>query len=146
MINKVLLISIKPEFADKIFNGKKKIELRKSMPSVEKGDWVIVYSTDPVKAVVGICEVKNVIKTSRTKMWKTHSKSLGINQKRFWEYYSNNTYAIGIELTKINKLDQKVLLSSIKKSLPKFAPPQTFRYYTYDEILKALNLQSFEAA
>lgn len=128
-MSQVLLLSIKPEFVEKIFNGEKNIELRKSSPNVVSGDLVVIYSTKPVKAVIGICTVKEIIKMTPSRMWELHSKNLGIDKKRFWEYYENIDQSVGIVLTSIQKFEDHISLESLKKKNPMFQPPQTFRYY-----------------
>lgn len=135
-MSKVLLISVKPEFAEKIVNGEKSIELRKCSPKVSKNDMVIIYSTDPVMAVVGICKVEEIIKMNPTMMWNGHKEKLGIDKKRFMAYYEDSKNAIGIVLKAACRLDQQIQLRVIKKIFPKFSPPQTFRYYAKSDIFK----------
>ena len=61
-----VLLSIKPEYADKIFYQKtKKVELRRVFPSLDKDDLVIVYVSSPKKAVVGYFKVKKIIKNGK---------------------------------------------------------------------------------
>ena len=86
MNKKVLILSIKPQYVEQIFNGNKTIELRKSMPSAKVGDTVIVYSTVPVKAIVGICKIDNIIIETPEDIWLKYSNKLGISDKDFWEY------------------------------------------------------------
>lgn len=48
-----VLMSIKPEFADKIFDGSKRYEFRRMIfkqPAVKK---VVVYASAPVQMVIG---------------------------------------------------------------------------------------------
>ncbi|WP_207514622.1 ASCH domain-containing protein [Longitalea luteola] len=134
---KILIVSIKPEFAEKIFNGQKSIELRKSAPNVSPGDMMVIYCTDPVKAVVGICQVKEILRMKPSRMWKTHNCLLGIDKKRYEQYFENVDTAIGIVLTSISRLDRTISLSAIKEAFPMFHPPQTFRYFTKSQIFKA---------
>lgn len=107
MTNKILLISIKPEFSEKIFNGSKTIELRKSSPSVDKGDLVVIYSTNPEKAIIGVCKIKALIKTTPDNLWYSHSEQLGIDYNRFQEYYKKSKVAVGLALTSANRLSKK---------------------------------------
>lgn len=136
-MSNILLISVKPEFADKILNGIKTIELRKSMPNVVSGDIVLIYSTDPVKAIVGICEVKEIIKMEPQKLWKLHSSKIGIDKLRFDEYYYSIKTAIGIVFSSFIKLPQEIALHSIKETHPSFTPPQTFRYFQKRTVFKS---------
>ena len=48
-----VVLSIKPEFANKIFEGTKKYEFRRAIfknPNIKK---VVVYSSSPVKKIIG---------------------------------------------------------------------------------------------
>jgi predicted transcriptional regulator len=127
---KYLFISIKEEYANQILEGKKHIELRKSRPSVRSGDHIIIYCTSPVKAIVGTALVKEVISHSPNQMWRLHSKKLGIRRKDYMTYYSNTDKAIGIVLADVQKLCYTICLSLIRKQLPTFSPPQTYKYFS----------------
>ncbi|MCF6402568.1 ASCH domain-containing protein [Chitinophaga filiformis] len=143
-MSKVMLISIKPEFAEKIFNGEKSIELRKATPSVEPGDMVIVYCTLPVKAVIGYCRVEKILKMAPQQLWLEHQSRLGIDEKRFQEYYRNVNTAVGISLREICRLNDDISLDTIKQRFPRFSPPQTFRYYDNQVFEQYLDLQGKE--
>ena len=128
-MKKYLFISVKQEYANKILSGEKTIELRKSKPNISKGDHVIIYSTSPVKAILGIAQVGDLLSYSPGKMWKLHSKDLGISRKDFINYYSDSQKSIGIVLRNITKYEYVIHLETIKKIAPKFSPPQTFKYF-----------------
>lgn len=132
-MSEVLFISIKPEFTEKIFDGSKTIELRKSTPSVAENALLIIYSTVPVKAVIGISRVKTIIKMSPIDLWNKYSRNLGIDKQRFYEYYEDSDYAIGIELENIFKLHNPIPLELIRRFYPSFHPPQTFKYLSKRE-------------
>lgn len=61
MPNNILLLSIKPEYADKILAGKKTVELRRVRTRLEAGDLVLVYVTSPQQNLVASLEVERVI-------------------------------------------------------------------------------------
>jgi len=128
-MKKYLLVSVKQEYTNQILQGSKTIELRKSKPSVSCGDSIIIYCTSPVKAIVGTAIIENVITHSPAEMWKLHSQKLGITREAFFDYYGNSDKAIGIVLSHITRLPEQIRLSSIKQSIPKFSPPQTYRYF-----------------
>lgn len=128
-MRKYLFISIKEEYTNRIFEGTKKIELRKSKPNVAPGDKVIIYCTSPVKAIVGIAQIKDIIVHRPNTMWRLHSKVLGIDKQSYLDYYGNSEKAIGIVLSKPKKLANNIGLSLIKEHVPTFTPPQTFKYF-----------------
>jgi predicted transcriptional regulator len=127
-MSKLLLISIKEKYVAKIISGKKTIELRKSQPKVKAGDTVIIYTTQPKKAVTAIATVKQIIKLTPQNMWDQYKNNLGIEKVEFEDYYKGNAVAVGIELCDIIQLDAEILLSAIKLIHPTFTPPQTFKY------------------
>ena len=63
-----VLLSIKPEFVQEIFTGKKKYEYRKAIftRSVDK---VVVYSTKPVGMIVGEFTVENILNDTPSTLW-----------------------------------------------------------------------------
>jgi predicted transcriptional regulator len=135
-MSKVILISIKEKYVQEILSGKKTIELRKSKPTAKPGDVIIIYTTQPVKAVTAVAVIGNIISCSPDIMWKNHSKSLGIDENDFFDYYKKTKKAIGIELKNVTKLDSEILLSAIKMLYPSFSPPQTFKYLNKYSTLK----------
>jgi predicted transcriptional regulator len=133
---KFLIISVKPEYAVKIVNHQKTIELRKNVPNVSNGDYVIIYATMPVKTVVGFAKVKRIIKTTPNQMWGENEARLGISKKAFEEYYANSDVSVGIEFNSITKLNVGFSLQEIKKFIPKFTPPQTYKYLSNLQALR----------
>lgn len=135
-----IVISIKPEFCKKIMQGSKTIELRKSAPNLNEGSRVIIYSTSPEKAILGYCKIKKIIKVSPITMWEKYSSQLGIDKKRFEEYYENYTTAVGLVLSEIVKFDIPIPLKSVKEHFPIFQPPQTFKYLDKEKVINAYSL------
>jgi predicted transcriptional regulator len=128
-MSRYLFISVKEEFTEKILQGTKSIELRKVRPNVLSGDHVIIYCTSPVKAIVGVAKLEQIISHKPNEMWKLHSSKLGIDKKGFDEYYNKSEKAVGLVLTNARRLNQKIELKTIRKVHPKFSPPQTYRYF-----------------
>jgi predicted transcriptional regulator len=128
-MKKYLFLSVKQEYAEKILEGSKTIELRKSKPNVSPGDYIIIYCTSPIKAIVGVATIQQVIIHSPQRMWQLYSKTLGIEKGDYLSYYGNSEKAIGIVLGKVVKLSDKIYLDAIKQQLPTFTPPQTYKYF-----------------
>ncbi len=63
-----LLLSIRPEFVDRIFDGAKSFEFRKSRCRQDV-DTILIYCTSPVKKVVGSAHVRNIIVDSPEMVW-----------------------------------------------------------------------------
>ena len=65
----VLLLSIKPEFVQKILDKQKTIELRKAKPQLNIGDFILVYESSPTKSLVGWFEVQEIIYEETQVLW-----------------------------------------------------------------------------
>ncbi len=128
--SKLLLISIKPKYAKKIFKGEKTIELRKSAPTkAKKGSYLLIYVTSPIQELWGICKIENIIKEKPHILWKNLGKQTGITKQEFQEYYKTNDKAYGIQLTDVTNLfENSVNLDNLRNIIPGFMPPQTYRY------------------
>ena len=139
--NTFLLISVKPQYAKKIFEGKKTIELRKSAPrNAKEGSYMLIYVTSPVKELWGICKIDSIIKDEPCMLWKDFGDKTGITKKEFSEYYKGRANAYGINLKEIISFNNSSInLDSLKDMIPGFMPPQTYRYIK-KELLDLSNL------
>ena len=64
-----VLLSIKPEYAEKILNGEKKYEFRKVLPKNKSITKVIIYATMPIGKVIGEFEIAELISDSPSRLW-----------------------------------------------------------------------------
>lgn len=138
---KILFISIKPEFVEKIFNGTKTIELRKSAPKIKNNTLIIIYSTSPVMSVIGTCRVSNIISLNPEELWDKYNDKMGIDKKRYSDYFEEKDIAVGIFLKDVKKIDQVIPLSKLRANFDNFHPPQTYRYFdelSYNQLIKSL--------
>jgi predicted transcriptional regulator len=138
-IRKYLFISVKPEFANKIVDKEKTIELRKVKPHVSARDYVIIYASSPVMAVVGFGTIKEIIDLVPEQMWRENSSLLGIEKLKFDEYYSGQKRSIGIVIDNIRRVSPAIRLDQIRKLIPSFHPPQIYRYIDSTDISMTLS-------
>ena len=93
-----ILISIKPEYVERIFNGTKKYEYRKYLAN-KCVDKMIIYCTAPVKAVVGEATIEDTISDTPEKLWEQTKDFAGISKEKYFEYFSGkekaNCYVLG---------------------------------------------------
>jgi predicted transcriptional regulator len=144
MSNGILLISIHPEHAVKIFDGSKKVELRRVRPKVTSGDVVLVYVSSPVQALVGTFSVEKVVEAAPRLLWNQVNTIAGISRKRFDDYYSGAANAYGIFVQEARRLPRPVQLGSLRDIVSSFNPPQSYRYITPAEAA-AINSTSHQS-
>jgi len=118
------LLSIKPEFVEKIFSGKKVFEFRKVGFSrdVEK---VVVYATAPIGRIVGEFNVAKILEDTPASLWEKTKEHSGITEDFFFSYFKNRKMAIAIEIDHPIRYEKPI--NPYEKNL-KFNPPQSFRY------------------
>lgn len=141
-----LLLSIQPKYADKIFSGEKRVELRRICPKVCAGDSVIVYASSPQKALIGVFEVEKVVQKPLEELWKEIEEIAGISYQEFCYYYQGLSLGCGIFLNRTQHFNNPIQLEQLRKEWNNFRPPQSFRYLKPDEINLLENIASFNMA
>ena len=121
---KAVLLSIKPEFAHKIFDGTKKYEFRKQIFKDSSVKKVIVYSSSPEQKVIGEFTIDDILNDTPSDLWLQTRDYSGITQSFYEEYFRGrkNAYAIKVASTKL--YEQKKNLSDFDI----IYPPQSFAY------------------
>ena len=119
-----VLLSIKPEFAEKIFNGTKKYEFRRSIFKDLNVKTVVVYASSPTQRVIGEFQIDSILYDRINNLWLRTRKHAGINKRGFLDYFSDKQqgYAIAIKAARAYR---KPL--SLKEDF-NMLPPQSFSY------------------
>lgn len=120
-----VLLSIKPEFAEKILLGEKLFEFRKVLPRTHKLTTVVIYATMPVGKVVGEFKVGEVLTDTPKKIWDSTRLSAGISKKYFNEYFTGKDLAHAIGVKSARRYKKPVNLC---KYVPSGVAPQSFCY------------------
>jgi predicted transcriptional regulator len=120
-----VVLSIKPEFANKIFDGTKKFEFRKAIFKNEKIKTVIVYSSSPVQQVIGEFEIERIINHDIDTLWDLTHQESGITEDYFYKYFADRVEGFAIQIKKVKKYrTPKCLRTDFN-----LFPPQSFAYY-----------------
>lgn len=117
------LLPIKPEYIDKIFNGTKKFEYRKTLCK-RPIDTIIIYSTRPVMRIVGEMQITGVINDTPDIVWQKTKEFSGITKQFFDKYYSDKSKTIAYEIGKITRYNKPLKLSEFGLA----HTPQSFVY------------------
>jgi predicted transcriptional regulator len=136
----MLLLSIHPRFAEAIFDGTKKVELRRRAPKLMAGDEVVVYATVPTAAVLGKFTVKSVDSSELRDLWQLTRKVASVSSLEFDAYFDGLDRGVGIWIANTQRYSSTVSLTELRNSIPGFHPPQGFRYLSADEVKIIENL------
>jgi predicted transcriptional regulator len=119
-----VLLSIRPEFALKIFDGSKRYEYRRAIFKNREVSRVIVYASSPIKQVIGEFEIEDILNEELRSLWVKTKHHAGISEERFFHYFTNKSkgYAIKIKATRVypNPLSIRSFMIS--------SPPQSYIY------------------
>lgn len=119
-----VLLSIKPEFAFKIFEGIKKYEFRKVIFKNPNIKTVVVYASSPVQQVIGEFEIDDILTSDPTEIWELTKQYSGISEDFFYEYFADREIAHAIKIKNIKKYGKPL---SIRDDF-NVVPPQSYVY------------------
>ncbi|MCQ2966996.1 MAG: ASCH domain-containing protein, partial [Alphaproteobacteria bacterium] len=87
-----ILLSIKPEYTDRILAGTKKFEFRRQVAK-RHVDRILIYSTAPEMKVVASVAVLGVLKETPQDLWQKTKEFSGISHDKYMEYFSKKEFA-----------------------------------------------------
>ncbi len=129
MSNNIILLSVRPKYAEKIFKHTKTVELRRVRPKyLQKGDLVLVYVSSPIQALAGTVKVERVVEEPLKNLWQQVKKQAGVTRQEFNSYYKGVSTGVGIFFEEVQKFQEPIKLQTIREHLLLFRPPQSFRY------------------
>ena len=131
-----VLLSIKPKYVNRIINGDKKFEFRKTKLDKKKIRHAYIYSTSPVKKISVKITIGDILEGSPEALWKKCKKHSGVTEQEFFSYYSEKQVAFAIVIKEVELLEEPI---DPYEKIEKFTPPQSY-YYLKDDALTSNNL------
>ena len=119
-----VLLSIKPEFVEKIFAGTKKYEFRKSLFSRSDVKIVVIYASAPIKRVVGEFEIDDILSEDVNTIWERTKMHSGISREFYNTYFKNRKTANAIQIGHLIRYEETRPLSDYNIN----QAPQSFCY------------------
>ena len=95
-----ILLSINPEYVERILAGSKKYEFRIRLAN-RTVDKILMYSTAPIMKVVGEVEVVKTISSSPSALWEYTKKFAGISRDKYRKYFKGCKVAYAYQLGKV---------------------------------------------
>lgn len=121
-----VVLSIKPEYAFKIFDGSKKFEFRKSIFKNANVKSVIVYASSPVQQVIGEFEIEDILNYDLQTLWGLTQEYSGISEDFYYKYFADKEKGFAIKIKKTKKYGTPKCLRTDFNLFP----PQSFAYLT----------------
>ena len=130
---KPMFFSLKPQYANLIFNGAKQVELRKRIAPGMEGRTVIAYASSPVRELLGSFRIARIWEGHPSHIWMHVATLCGVTESDFNAYYEGRSMAYGLEIEDVRKFDTPIGLEALRASLPNFVVPQSWRYIKPEE-------------
>jgi predicted transcriptional regulator len=125
-----LLVSVHPRHASNILNGEKTVELRRRFPERHtRGALVLIYSTAPVRAIVGTARVKHVLKLPISRIWKEYGAAACVSKAEVAAYFSGVREGYAILLDEARPFKRQLTMEALYRRFG-IVPPQSYRYIT----------------
>lgn len=120
-----VLLSIKPEYAERILSGAKRYEFRKAVFRDTSVKTVVIYATMPVGMVVGEFDIEEILSEKPGTLWSLTSKFAGISRRYFDEYFRGKKTAYAISVRNARRYQTPL---NLKQVLVSGIAPQSFCY------------------
>jgi predicted transcriptional regulator len=120
----IAFLPIKPVYANRILDGSKRYEFRRSRFRQDITH-VVIYSTSPVSKIVGIAEVTGVKTAPVPAAWRQTRQGAGITRSAFNAYFSGAQSAVFISLQRVVRLKKELDPIEVRRG---FKVPQSFSY------------------
>lgn len=126
-----VLLSIKPEFAQKILALDKQYEFRKTAfrdsNLVEK---IYMYASSPVKKIVGHFSIDGVIEQHPEQLWTQFGQESGVeNRDAFLDYFEGKEMGYALEIDTVQEFADPI---DPRDYVRDFHPPMSFQYLNGD--------------
>jgi predicted transcriptional regulator len=100
----LLLLSLRPRFADAILDGSKTVELRRQRMAIRPGTMIFLYASAPVMSVVGAARLAGIRVGKPEEVWRDFHSHLALSYMEFDNYLTGATQATALQLTQAQSL------------------------------------------
>lgn len=104
-----IVITIRSEFAEKIYSGEKQFELRKRMPHIGVGTRCWIYEPMPVGMVTGYFNFGGCQRKNKYNLWILLRKRLCIDLERYLRYYDGQQEAYAWKVIDATRIEPRPL-------------------------------------
>ena len=126
--SRMMILSLKPRFADAILSGVKTVELRRTEPKIRVPTRALIYATTPVRALLGTCIVTTVSSDDLAALWQKYGSNTGLRHPEFLHYFDGVDAGTALTLASASRFREPIPLGDLRSKPWGFRPPQSFAY------------------
>lgn len=137
--DRMVVLSLKPRFAEAILDGVKTVELRRTVPKIVVPTRALLYATTPVRALIGTCIITRVQSADLAVLWREYGSRSDLRYHEFQQYFNGMDAGTALALTQPRAFSQRIPLHDLRAKPRGFRPPQSFSYVdarTGDRLLR----------
>ena len=126
--DRMVVLSLKPRFAEAILAGTKTVELRRTTPKIEVPTRALLYASTPVRALLGSCIITSVASARLTELWCEFGSRADLPYQEFKRYFEGVEVGAALALAQQRPFTRIVPLQDLRAEPTGFRPPQSFAY------------------
>lgn len=119
-----VLLSIKPEYAEKILHGEKKYEFRRTIFKSLSVTKIVIYASSPVRKVIGEFDIDCIMSLDIDNLWEKTKNHSGINKEYYDSYFHGKEIGHAIKIKRARRYLKYLELSDYEVR----CAPQSFVY------------------
>jgi predicted transcriptional regulator len=108
-----VLLSVQPEFAEKIMRGTKTVEIRRRFSRIWLGQRAVFYASAPLQALMGQADIGAIHVAAPDRIWTRFGTKIGCEETYFRKYVAGCSKVFAIELANINPYIEPVFSAAI---------------------------------
>jgi len=120
-----ILLSIRPKYVEAIMKGNKRYEFRKTIFRKRDIERALIYSTAPVKKLVGYFIIGDIVESHPNTLWDQFKEFSGLNEEEFFSYFNGSKRGFAIHIEEVERFPNALDPTDL---FPDFTPPQSFYY------------------
>ncbi len=125
---RMVILSLKPRFAEAILTGSKMVELRRTTPRIKVPTRALLYATTPVRALLGTCVVTDVLVDDVATLWRNYGSQSALVSSEFQRYFEGLAVGTALLLKQPQPFTKGMPLQDLRSQPSGFRPPQSFAY------------------
>jgi predicted transcriptional regulator len=126
-LNTGIVLSIRPEFASKIFDSSKTVEIRTRFSKKWTGQKISLYASNPCRSLVGEATVDCVREGHPDAIWNEFEAEIGCTKEQFDDYAGHREKVYAVQLKEVVPYIDAIPVEQISRMLgEELAPPQSY--------------------
>ena len=126
--DRMIVLSLKPRFAQAILAGVKTVELRRTVPKIVIPTRALLYASSPVRALLGTCVITSVRSADLAALWHEYGSRSELPYHEFQQYFEGVDAGTALILSEPQALSRPIPLQDLRAKPRGFRPPQSYAY------------------